>query len=392
MDEVTRSYLRDRFAAHYRGREPELPPGAERREWGYIPFTEGPETTMVRHQSLVDLGDPMRFLTDECPRHVYHSVGEYEDPGTRSMASKGWLTSDLVFDLDGDHLPEIDPETARYAEMLAACKDALLRLLSFLENDFGFEEISVVFSGGRGYHVHVRDEAVRRLDRDARREIVEYVLGEGLTLAGITHTEQVVGLGMKNPAEKKTLQTDGGWGARLQSQLQALAKEIKEAPASEAKKRLQRYEGVGEKGSQQLYTTITEQYEGFVAGNLELASPYTKKVARQVLEETVTAESAPIDEPVTTDINRLIRLPGSLHGGSGLTVTPLARDEIEGFDPLVDAVPETFTDNEIRIKTAEKRQVELGGKTHNIPAGYSQSQETVGIFLMTRGKAQKAPD
>jgi len=52
--------------------------------------------------------------------------------------------------------------------MLAECKQALLRLLDFLEDDFSFDDLTVVFSGGRGYHVHVRDESVRELDSEAR--------------------------------------------------------------------------------------------------------------------------------------------------------------------------------------------------------------------------------
>ncbi len=53
-----------------------------------------------------------------------------------------------------------------------------------LENDFGFssDELHVFFSGHRGYHVHVEDEAVRSLDAMARKEIVDYVMGLGLAI------------------------------------------------------------------------------------------------------------------------------------------------------------------------------------------------------------------
>jgi len=37
-------------------------------------------------------------------------------------------------------------------------------------------------------------------------------------------------------------------------------------------------------------------------------------------------------------IKRLIRTPGSLHGGSGMRVVPLDLHDLEDFDPLVDAV------------------------------------------------------
>lgn len=393
MNERTRKYLQGRFGDHYRRSEITLPPGANAREWGYIPFTEGTETTMVRHNALFDLGDLSAFLASEHPRHVYFSAGQYDTPGARSMDEKEWRASDLVFDLDADHLPGVDPAEDTYAEMLETCKDALFRLLDFIERDFGFEDWSVVFSGGRGYHVHVRDDGVRHLDRAARREIVEYVLGEDLDdLDQLSHSERVAGMGMKSSAEKKTLQTDGGWGRRVHTRFVRLADEVRELDEDEGIARLREFDGIGEKGATNLYEAMDERYDAFEAGSLEVASRYTRVLARSLFERTLHEESAPIDEPVTTDINRLIRLPGSLHGGSGLVVTPLDRDAIESFDPLIDAVPETFRDNEIWIETDMDRRIELNGKTHNIPAGHCCVRESVGVFLMTGGHAEKVSE
>src|SRR6056297_762462 len=161
MDERTREYLRGRFADYYRAAEIAPPPAANEREWGHIPWTPGAGTTMVRHQSQLDLGDIGGFLTRTAPRHVYFSAARYDDPGASTMAAKGWRGADLIFDLDADHLPGVDEAEASYAEMLEACKDALQRLLDLLREDFGFtdDELLVVFSGGRGYHVHVRNDA-----------------------------------------------------------------------------------------------------------------------------------------------------------------------------------------------------------------------------------------
>ena len=58
------------------------------------------------------------------------------------------------------------------------------KLLDMLMNDFGFSEheIHTYFSGHRGYHIHVENEAVRSLDTMARKEIVDYVCGIGIDL------------------------------------------------------------------------------------------------------------------------------------------------------------------------------------------------------------------
>jgi DNA primase small subunit len=107
----------------------------------------------------------------------------------------------------------------------------------------------------------------------------------------------------------------------------------------------------------------------------------------------VTAtETAPIDEPVTTDTRRLIRLPGTLHGGSGLVVTPIDRDDVAAFDPLCDAVPDRFVGRDIRIVCETDRTVELNGTRLSVAPGETAVPEFAGIFLMARGDARKAPE
>ncbi|WP_254535178.1 DNA primase small subunit PriS [Halomarina litorea] len=393
MDQRTREYLRGRFGDHYRRGSVDLPPAADEREWGHIPFTAGEGTTMVRHQSHLDIGALDAFLASERPRHVYFSAGRYADPSAGSMDEKGWRESDLVFDLDADHLPGVDPEADSYASMLATCKDALYALLDFLEDDFAFEDLTVVFSGGRGYHVHVRDESIRGLGRDQRREIVDYVRGIGLDdVTQLTRTETVSGMGLKNPVEKRTLHTDGGWGRRVHRRLLAVADEVRELDEDEGVARLREYDGIGEKGATTLQKAMTDNYDALRAGNLEAAGQYTRKLAGLLFEDAIAEEGAPIDEPVTTDINRLIRLPGSLHGGSGLAVRHIERDELDDFDPLVDAVPETFRGHDITVETDAARVVELDGETYNISEGINTVKESVGVFLMARGHARKSTE
>ncbi|MFB6171142.1 MAG: DNA primase small subunit PriS [Haloarculaceae archaeon] len=383
MEERTRAYLRGRFRDHYRRIEVSPPPAAAEREWGHIPWTSGSGTTMVRHQSLLDLGDLSDFLARERPRHVYFSAGRYRDPGANSMDEKGWQGSDLVFDLDADHLPSVDPDRDAYGEMLAACKDALERLLSFLEADFGFEDLTVVFSGGRGYHVHVRDAGVHDLDRGERREIVDYVRGRGLDYDALVQTEQ------RGTVTGRALQTAGGWGRRTHRRLLALVDELHAADEETALDRLQEFEGIGEKHAETIYGVATDNREALATGNVEVGGPGLRRLVDVVAHETVEAENAPIDEPVTTDINRLIRLPGSLHGGSGLAVRRIDRDALDEFDPLVDAVPATFRNHDIAVDVTDGGAVDLGGDSFTLPEGEQTVPEYVGVFLMARGRAEK---
>ncbi|PSQ16868.1 DNA primase catalytic subunit PriS [Halobacteriales archaeon QS_8_69_26] len=398
MDERTREYLTGRFRDHYRRNRPSPPPGAADREWGFIPWTEGPGTTMVRHRSLLDLGDLGEFLQDRSPRHVYFSAGRYENPGARTMDEKGWQGSDLVFDLDADHLPSVDPETARYGDMLAACKDALSRLLDLLASDFGFRDMEVVFSGGRGYHVHVRDDGVGELGREQRREVVDYVRGN-VGFEDLVETETVAGVGRETPAEKRTLRTDGGWSARAHRRIVDEARRLRDRDRDSALRELRERDGIGEKKAERLYRNVRDGADRIREGNIDL-SPEFVEFARRLTEETLRTESAPIDEPVTTDTRRLIRLPGSLHGGSGLAVRRIPRDDLDGFDPLVDAVPDTFVGQEIRVEVTETpatapgdaTELQLRGNSFTIEEGTQLVPEYLGVFLMARGRARKAPE
>ncbi|MDT3434865.1 DNA primase small subunit PriS [Haloarcula sp. 1CSR25-25] len=392
MEERTRAYLRGRFGDHYRQASVTPPPAANEREWGFIPWTDGPGETMVRHRSLLDLGEIEDFLGRRKPRHVYFSAGRYDEPSASTMSDKGWRNSDLVFDLDADHLPSVVLGEDSYAEMLGKCKDALFRLLDFLEDDFGFEDLTVVFSGGRGYHVHVRDERIRHLERDARREIVDYVRGIGLEFDELVDEEAVAGTaGRSSPAQKRTLSTEGGWSARAHGHMLAVVDELLAMDEAAALDRLQEYDGIGEGKATAALNAARSNYEQLEAGNIDV-HPAFYQLAKILLHEVVAADNAPIDEPVTTDTNRLIRLPGSLHGGSGLEVQRIDRDDLDAFDPLVDPVPETFRGHDITVEVTDGGLVELDGDSFTLEAGNETVPEHVGVFLMARGRAEKGKE
>jgi len=385
MDGRTREYLRGRFSDYYRRADLTLPPAADDREWGHIPWTAG-GTTMVRHQSLLSMGDLGGFLVDEAPQHVYFSTAYWDDPGAPTMEEKGWRGADLVFDLDADHLPGVDPEATAYADMLAACKEALLDLLDLLEVDFDFRDPEVVFSGGRGYHVHVRDPAVRDLDGEARREIVDYLRAADLDPDDLIETRAT------GPTTRRVLRTEGGWGRRVHRRLVAFVEEIRDLDEDAALERLQELEGIGEGRATTLLGAFERTPEAIREGNVEAGGPGVRLLVRALGEETFAGESAPIDEPVTTDTRRLIRFPGSLHGGTGLVVRRLDRDAVADFDPLDDAVPERFRGRDIRIEVTDPGKVSVDGDTFTLRAGEQTVRESVGVFLMARGRAEKLPE
>jgi hypothetical protein len=99
------------------------------------------------------------------------------------------------------------------------------------------------------------------------------------------------------------------------------------------------------------------------------------------------------DAPVTTDVHRLIRLPGSLHGGSGLRVVPIAPADLARFEPLRDAPPR-LVDNggEIEVELLESVDHPFGDGRLQGAAGEPRSFPTAGaLFLVLRGEARLPP-
>ena len=54
-----------------------------------------------------------------------------------------------------------------YDQMLARVKEETEKLIAMLTLEFGIDSktIELVFSGGRGYHVHVKDIAFQRMGK-----------------------------------------------------------------------------------------------------------------------------------------------------------------------------------------------------------------------------------
>src|SRR5947209_20595019 len=67
--------------------------------------------------------------------------------------------------------------------MLQAVRLGIVKLWDrFLQTELGFDQkrMRIVFSGGRGYHIHVFDERVLGLGSHERREIVDFITAKGL--------------------------------------------------------------------------------------------------------------------------------------------------------------------------------------------------------------------
>lgn len=138
---------------------------------------------MRRHISFSDQDDLRHYLMTEVPAHSYYSTAYYRRPSAPVMEDKGWMGAELIFDLDADHLA--NAESMTYDEMLVQIRNEMISLVDdYLMGDLGFSEdqIHICFSGGRGYHAHVRTDEIYTLGTNERRELVDYITCTGLDL------------------------------------------------------------------------------------------------------------------------------------------------------------------------------------------------------------------
>jgi DNA primase small subunit len=397
MNEKTKHFVARRFKAYYTAAK--IPPPREfwQREWGFVLFDQHYPGRLVmrRHIALATETNFLSYLREYAPAHAYYSTAVYDDP-TADMAKKGWLGADLIFDLDADHIvSEADLSRYSYEELLALVKAETRKLLHFLIHDFGFadEEIELAFSGSRGYHIHIATESVRGLGSRERREIVDYVAATGLEIKSFLvsdTTEQEHTAERQGKADMKLVPE--GWGRRVRD---GLLDFLHELAAMEDEQALQQIRAVGGLERKKAQTILRIAKDETVMRRIEDGQiPQFAKPIWTALTETVTkvvrVRSADhVDEPVTADIKRLIRLPGSLHGKSSLRAKPLTVETFEDFDPLADAV--VFTNKPLKICPLRDSAITLRGERYKIVKDEIESlPEFAALYFLCRGAAELA--
>ena len=313
---------------------------------------------MVRHLAFAGSGEATAEILKQTPSSVYCSNARYESPSL-PMDEKGWLGAELIFDIDATDIPttckrghdywycekchssgkqprpqrcaKCDGNTVEFhgtcAECLGAAKDHGRRLVDFLVTDFGVrtEAIKVYFSGNRGYHLQVEDPRFEPLDQAARGEIADYIRGESLPLS------QSIASTLRR---RSTGGPEGqGWTRRIT-----------------------RY-----------YSEKREGYEGTL-----------QKLAVQA----VTTQRSLVDSSVTTDIHRVFRLAGSLHGETGMAKVRVK--DIDAFDPLAD--PVVLTSKPVGVKVDWYPKFSLKGSEFGPVRGDTVELPTyAAVQVLTRG-------
>jgi len=381
-------FLKNRFREYYETNNVELPDRFGRREFAFVLFGG---KGMIRHLAYNKKTDIKKVLIDKSPAHSYYSSAYYKTPNAQTMQEKNWMGAELIFDLDSDHIPEA--KNMSYTESLELVKKEFYKLVDdFLLNDFGFEEkyMDLYFSGGRGYHCHVRDSKIMDLDSNERREIVDYITGRDLkeSLVFHEHITERKSYGGRVFAGGKSLKMplpdEPGWRGRISRGILDIVNEIKKSD-----KPIEKLQGYGVKSSdaEKLVMELSdERVKRMRDGLLDQSKTIRKFFLNNALRKTAVSMSAgETDEPVTCDVKRLIRLPSSLHGKTGLKVTRVTLDKLNDFNPLVDAV--VFDEEPIKVELNQPFKINMKEKNFDLEKGEQKIPTYLAVFLIGRNIA-----
>ena len=363
-------YLKPLFSKYYKKAKVYVPKSLPRREFAFVYF--GKEEYMHRHIAFNEKEELISHFKKNTPRHVFYSSAYYEYPAASNMNEKTWLGAELIFDIDVDHIDtpckelhdkwfcldcgasgwgvppqacyscgseKIKRETWICDTCLSVARDETLKLIDFLINDFGFskEKMIITFSGHRGFHVHIDEEEILTLDQDSRREISDYIKGVGVDYRFFIPTKS-------SPYPPYTLDFGApAWLGRIARALynlfssNTLREKLEKAGFSS--KKIEKILSIRDEALRRLENVPPDL--GYLDKVIDPKS--WEKVIQLIVEE----EGVKIDERVTIDIKRLIRLPESLHGKTGMKVAVLSYHELEEFDVEKHAV--VFPSEEVKI-------------------------------------------
>jgi DNA primase small subunit len=382
-------FLKQKFQEYYKANGAHLkpPPSLKEREFGFLLFKE---RVMVRHRAFQDFRFFNESLLSLIPSDVYYSTAYYEHPDLE-MEHKVWLGSDVVFDVDADHIDtpckethdmwvcstcketrrgkkpakcpkcgaeKLEEKAWLCDQCLIAAKEEVFKLVEFLSEDFGVKsnEMHLFFSGHRGYHLHLISESLKGLDDVQRKELVDYVMALGLDPAEQGLYQDL--FDSKHPIIVGPELTDPGWRGRLARGVYQILTEWNQNQLVE----LGFTRGAAVQIISERERIKTEWSKQMLWSSFQDKWRINETAWRNILDKAMSLVALPakIDTVVTTDIHRLIRMPGTLNGKTGLKAVPVELESLEEFDPFSE--PAVFEGSQ-KVLVTESPQLRIRDQT-----------------------------
>jgi len=340
----TNEFIHNVLREYYDTHTVPAPPDIRKREFG-----AGIDKKIDwRHMSFMDGQQLNAYLRSNVPFYISYSAGYYEFPEGRPMAKKNWLGADLIFDFDADEYETgcTHPKNMVCEVCMDRVKEECIKVMEeFLIPDFGFkrEDMHIMFSGNRGYHIHIRREDIRELDQNARKEIIDYI-----TASGLKPEKHLRHKGKRLFGPKPG---DWGWPGKV-------TREIYNEISEGNEKAMARRMGISATTAKKILGKKQGVLEGIKNGDWDQVN-LNPKTWKRIFSLIAIEMSADVDRAVTMDLSRLIRLPNSIHGGTGFVACEVP--DINKFeyyrDPVVLGEKEVRTISQVDMDVPLKDKV-----------------------------------
>jgi DNA primase small subunit len=162
-------------------------------------------------------------------------------------------------------------------------------------------------------------------------------------------------LGMKGKKLEGPRPADYGWGGKLaRGVIKALNTGVGELTSL----------GIDRPTANLLFRKRAEVILGITTGNWDKINiPKKAELWAKTLASIAVRQSDSIDKNVSTDVHKLLRLPGTIHGDTGLIAKKLGSfADLSKFDPMVEAV--AFTKGTQRVKIESSPKFEIAGRSY----------------------------
>ena len=362
-----------------------------------------------RHKAFPSVDALREYAMETAPVSITHSLARYFDPERREpyatknmspdehvrwgMDDKGHAGIDIGFDIDYDHLPNI----RSYRHGLEHAKENAKRLYFFLTKDLAIDPqyISIRFSGHRGYHMVVTDESLLSMGTAERANIENYVRGHEVHLSGFLHVSnhQGVWANKKGQFQYRLYPNNvPGWGGLFTQTFIEMVNEYYALPTDEMKmERLKSWTPIHQ-GSikdstfkrpsftsketvkitdgvyQQIHDFLTNQYvlEQLTkdwaltrhANAAGLKSTGLKHLIRMVIQRAQLTKGVEADA-ITKELNRQLRLIGSLHTTSGMPCIEITYDMLDDLDLMFEHIRDSVGRDMVEIEVKNECNVHV---------------------------------
>ncbi len=345
----------------------------EMREWAILNI----DGKMIRHLHIPSLDSFRDLLSNYIPKGLYHSASYYEHP-SEDMDLKHRLKTDVIFDLDADHMPRVEikevykcknEECGEYGdrEKCVICGDAtkkiivvddvvidsvkkeLKRLVKTLYDILGIEEsmTKVFFSGLRGFHIHIEDGPLLDMDDIERINLKDFITLDDVDIS-LVRDENAFLL------------------SRLIEELPILLKEVSDIELKTVLKKIDELKDDRKK----VFLFIKD-----LRSDEELLAKLNHFITSSL--------GIGVDPAVLTDLSRLIRAPLSLHGRSGLIKIPVKPSNVDDVSIIGEAMP---TNVKCKVYIHYLPQIVWGGEEYGpFYREYTLLPESLAIYMVNLG-------